>query len=124
MKDKPFSVGDKVRIVNRGGWGGLTASAVRIVSKVSKLGHVTLEGGDAKYRQDGSQVGTSNRWSGSRLEHETAELAAEIKEAVAIRDAVALCRKAAEALGRLRGDDAVRIAAMIPADLLLALGVE
>jgi len=117
-----FNVGDKVAVVSRTSWSGPSIGLTGSVKKIDKRGHISLDGIIGKYRSNGTEVGGS-QYDRDRLELITPELLAEAKLARDRRNAGNTCHKVGTALVRLRDDDAIAAAALIPAALFAALGM-
>jgi hypothetical protein len=111
-----FKVGDHVAIIFLAGWSRRKYMRWRgVVDAVHKTGHVIAAG--KKFRQNGSAVGGAPYNTSELLRPWTPELAAELAEAKAMDAAEKLCFQLADALRKARGEDAVRLAGMIPDEM-------
>jgi hypothetical protein len=108
-------VGDAVCIKCSAGWRHYTLRHAQI-TKVTKTQVVAF---DRRWsRRSGDEIGGGgNRYNRDYLQRTTPEVLAEAAATQAMIDAERACGNAADVLKRARGEDAVRIAALLPDEL-------
>lgn len=110
-------VGDKVCIPDsRSVWRKASKLAVAQVTKITKT---QITAFDRRWLiSSGREVGSGMSWYPEHLQVWTPERQAEADTVKAQRDAENICHRAAERLKSMRGEDAVRLAALLPAELI------
>lgn len=106
--------GDEVAIAEET-WSRIVGWRSLKVERVTKTQIITV--GDVRWRrEDGHRVG-GGAWHGDHIYPWTEELRAEQQHLRRVKSAEKACQSAANRLNRARGDEALRLAALLPDEL-------
>lgn len=113
-----LKVGDAVCVivVTRGTSGVLSIFRKGVVEKITKT-QITAFGGMRYMIRNGRALGTRDSWHTEYIQPLTDKIIARAEHGTRIRSAQMLCSRAAEMLNKARGDDAIRLAALLPPEL-------
>lgn len=110
-----LEVGDKICVIDHVGFGRDRFQLnVGVIERVTAT-QITALG--ARWTKSGRKVGQSSSWDPQFLTVWTSELQAEADQHGVIIRAERVCHDAGSRIGWLRGNDAVRMAALLPAEL-------